>query len=669
MSSFKRLIQEIHRRSLWQVLGIYLVISWGVLEAVGGIASTAGLPEWLPSLALILLLIGLPIVLATAFVQEGLGRAPDPVSDDAPGRTPSRVHTSGATSLFTWRNALGGGGAALGLWAVVATALLLRGGASTTEVAGAQPSIAVIPFDNMASAENQYFTDGIHEDIITALTQVGGMKVISRTSVLVFADPESRPSIPEIARLLGVQWILEGSVRREGDRVRVTAQLIDGRKDGHLWAQQYDRDVVDVFALQADLAREIASQLGATLTPDAASQLARVPTRDPVAYELYVRARGLDQVAGGMTALRMLNEAIARDPGFALAWALHSNRSGLAYSYGRDRTPERIEASLESAERAFELAPDLPEANLALGLHYYRIERDYPRALDHLARASQLRPGWARAAQAEGWIARRAGQFDLAAQKHREAVDLDPLNFDTRDDLAQTLGYMREFEEADEWSRSAFELGGVDRDTYIHRAALLLHWRGDLSGYQQIPARRPISAALVEGDTTALREHALPATEQWYRDNQLLLTPMALIHAIYYAWTGDDAARNRKAETAVELLEPRLTADPDDPRPRASLALAYAYLGRAADAVREADRAVELAQNDTYRIQSSELRRMWVHTVLGDANAAAIAFERNVTLQGLGWSVRGLLTSPFLDSVRDDPAFAAMVERLREEGH
>jgi tetratricopeptide (TPR) repeat protein len=330
---------------------------------------------------------------------------------------------------------------------------------------------------------------------------------------------------------------------------------------------------------------------------------------------------------------------------------------------------------LEYAERAFELAPDLPEANLALGLYYYRIERDYPRALGHLARASQLRPGWARAAQVEGWIARRAGQFDLAAQKHREAVDLDPLNFDTRDDLAQTLGYMREFEEADEWSRSALELGGVDRDTHIHRAALLVHWRGDFSGYQHIPANqaRPFSRGVVQalygGDFTAFREHALPATEQWFQDSQLALTPMALIHAIYYAWTGDEAARNRTSETAVELLEPRLIANPNDPRPRVSLALAYAYLGRAADAVREADRAVELAQNDTYRIQASELRRMWVHTVLGDADAAAIAFERNVTLQGLGWSVRGLLVSPFLDSVRDDPAFAAVVERLREEGH
>ena len=303
MNDVRRLIREIHRRSLWQVLGIYLAASWGVLQVVDTVVDTAGLPDWLPGLALILLLVGLPVVLATAIVQEGLGRTAavdSPAEETGPPSTyespeakrPSPIG-SGRTEpvvVFTWRNAMLGGVCAMALWGVAATGLLLRGGGAAAGDEGVPPSIAVLPFENMASEENQYFTDGIHEDIITALTKVGGLKVISRTSVLDFADPMNRPTIPEIAAQLGVVAILEGSVRREGEDVRVTAQLIDGRDEGHLWADTYDRGVgVGVFALQASLAREIANELGATLAPGAGEQLERIPTESVEAYDLYMR--------------------------------------------------------------------------------------------------------------------------------------------------------------------------------------------------------------------------------------------------------------------------------------------------------------------------------------------------------------------------------------------
>ena len=299
MSRLKELIGEIHRRSLWQVLAIYVVASWVVFEVVQTVTEGLGLPQWFPSFAALLLLIGLPIVLATAFVQEGgppLGRTDPtllPGAEVEPEAAPRRA--PGARRLLTWRNAIMGGALAFGLWGVVATGWLFfgdRGDQESAEAAGVveRKSVAVLPFINLsADPANEYFSDGITDDIITHLSKLAELKVISRTSVMRYKETDK--SLSQIAGELGVATILEGGVQRVGDRVRINAQLINAATDEHLWAEQYNRRLTDVFEIQTDVALQIAGALQARLSPEERGRVERRPTENLPAYNLYLQGR------------------------------------------------------------------------------------------------------------------------------------------------------------------------------------------------------------------------------------------------------------------------------------------------------------------------------------------------------------------------------------------
>ena len=284
MERLRQLIHEIHRRSLWQVLGIYLVASWAVLQVVDTLVGTLGLPEWFPPLALALLLVGLPIVLATAFVQEGVsGREGVDTDIIAP------ADASPASGLFTWRNALGGGVLAFALWGVVATGWVLFGGGlgSGEAPASIERSIAVLPFVNLSNdPDNEYFSDGITEELLNALAQLPGLRVPARTSS--FAFKEQNIPIQQIADALGVAHILEGSVRRAGDRVLITAQLVDAQTDSHLWSDTFERELVDIFAVQREIAIAITDQLQITLSGGQRETLVASITESLEAYDLYL---------------------------------------------------------------------------------------------------------------------------------------------------------------------------------------------------------------------------------------------------------------------------------------------------------------------------------------------------------------------------------------------
>ena len=321
MERLRQLIHEIHRRSLWQVLGIYALASWAVLQVVDTLGGALNLPDWFPSFALALLIIGLPVVLATAFVQEGMSGREVSDADLAAPVAPT-------AGLFTWRNALGGGVLAFALLGFVGTGWILfgggLGGGSDTGELPQQATIAVLPFQNNSpDAENAYFADGVHEDILTQLSKIGALTVISRTSVMRYRDaPES--NLRQIGEELGATAILEGSVRRAGNRILVTAQLIDVATDAHLWAENYERELNDIFAVQRGIAERVAEALQATLTPQEVSRIARAPTENLDAYDFYLRAREADRrltEEGNEEAIRLHNLALELDPEYALAWA------------------------------------------------------------------------------------------------------------------------------------------------------------------------------------------------------------------------------------------------------------------------------------------------------------------------------------------------------------
>jgi len=294
MSSLKHLLKEAHRRSLWQALAIYAGASWLVFDVVQTLTEGLALPYWFPALAAVLLLIGLPVVLATAFVQERAPRVRPADPTLMPGAEieaeigPQDI--GAARRLFTWRNAIAGGVIAMAVWGLVATGWLLLASSSdeVMEARAAAPggrAVAVLPFDNYSpSTDDAYFADGITEEITSQLSRVGDLRVVSRTAVT--RALESDLSLEKIAEALNVSAILEGSVRKAGERVRITAQLIDAATNDHLWSQDYDRDLSDIFGIQKEVALAIVNALQAQLTPAERERLEARPTDDIAAYNL-----------------------------------------------------------------------------------------------------------------------------------------------------------------------------------------------------------------------------------------------------------------------------------------------------------------------------------------------------------------------------------------------
>jgi len=479
MDGFRKLIGELHRRSIWQVLAIYLAGSWIALQVVETLAETLDLPEWAPGLAFTLLVVGLPIVLATAFVQEGRGfggedgsgpgsKAPvdEPLSEGQADSDPnlalgSQESLEAALSLFTWRNAVAGGIAAFALWGILSAGWIFLGpgfggeetsglAAGGTEVAadGVQ-TIAVLPFANMSGTdEAEPFTVGIHDDILTQLSKIGALQVTSRTSVLDYRD--SPKSIGEIAAELGVRSILEGGVQTAPNRVRINVQLIDAASDRHLWAETYDRELTaeNVFEIQSEIARNVADALRAELAPEEEAAIAAIPTTDLDALTMYHRGRELfadrtdpQSAAGAESALE---GAVEADPEFAAAWAeLTKARSWLLGLGTADEAGMK-----EALQRTKELAPGSFEAEMAEGYFLYYGRRDLESALERFDAAARLRPTDTDAIEARALILRRLSRWDEAVTAFEQAAALDPRNPDVLRLMAETLGMMRRFDES-----------------------------------------------------------------------------------------------------------------------------------------------------------------------------------------------------------------------------
>lgn len=472
------IIHEIHRRSLWQVVGIYLVVSWIALQVVDVLQQNFGLPEWFPAFALGLLVLGLPIVVATAFVQEGLGARP---RAEAPGEGRGQPGTptaagSGTGGLLTWRNALFGGGAALALWGAIAAGWMLFGNAGDVVEAGESTaastavdesedlrSIAVLPFATRSEQQaDEYFSEGMHDDLLTQLSKIDSLTVISRTSVMQYAA--TTKTIREIADELGVATVLEGGIQRAGERVRVNVQLIEASSDRHLWAETYDEELsaANIFAIQSDLATKIASALHATLSPDVAQRLGAVPTESMEAYELYTRARYAWETRGAfgedLEAVEALFEtALAADSSYALSWLGLANTYLSAWNWGR-MGPEVAHPRARAAlERALELDPALAEA-YATEARLLSFEGRLEEAEDAVLTGLELNPGAAGITARYAQILEALGRYDEAVAQSRRAIELDPLSVNYRNLLADRLFYSRDFQASITESRRVLEM-------------------------------------------------------------------------------------------------------------------------------------------------------------------------------------------------------------------
>jgi len=483
----KNLIHEIHRRSLWQVVGIYLAGGWLALQVVEQLAEAAGLPEWIRPLTLALLIVGFPIVVATAFVQEGMGargvepepQSPADVGVDVGEKPPSLpVAPTGAASVFTWRNAIMGGIGAVTIWGLVALVWVLRGGVQAVPVEGSLPgaasplqarvaaiagrvgedlpTVAVLPFEDSGSEdEYAFFADGVHEDLLTNLSKVRGLIVLARPTVMPYR--ESELPVQQIAEELGATALVSGSVRRAQGKVRINVQLIDPATNATLWAERYDRDLDDIFAVQSEIAFAVTAALETSLSPEEEVRLAAVPTEDIAAFDLYTRARqAYDEYSSEANerAIRLFREAIQRDPGYGLAWAGLSDafaQSVLVWGAGL----QWADSAIAVGSRAVELAPEASEAHKALGLAYWALGRS-AEAVAANERALDLNPSNSDAANNLAAVYQGLGRPADAIPQYRLSERLRPHVF-TRTNLGLVFASLG-------FSGQARELAARDRE-------------------------------------------------------------------------------------------------------------------------------------------------------------------------------------------------------------
>src|SRR3982751_4355207 len=396
---------------------------------------------------------------------------------------------------------------AIGLLVVAALAAgvlsFLRKGPARSLTTAVEKSIAVLPFENLSEEKaNAFFTEGVQDEILTHLSRIADLKVISRTSVMQYKSGTPR-NLREIGQQLGVAHVVEGSVQRAANKVRVIAQLIDARNDAHLWAQSYDRDLADVFAIQSEIAKAIAGQLQAKLSPNEKKAIEQPPTTDLAAFDLYSRAKSLVLTAGFSAtsepdlrkAIELLDEAVKRDPSFFDAYCQLAYAHEYLYGVsGSDHTPARLalaEAALQAATR---LRSDAAETHLARAQYLYYGLRDYAGALAELEIARRALPNDPRLFQFTGFILRRRGQQEEGLQSLQRAVELDPRNFSTLQQIAFSYQFLGRYADSIAALDRALAIVPDNAETRAARGLYYMCWKGDTR-----PLHQPIDATLAQG--------------------------------------------------------------------------------------------------------------------------------------------------------------------------
>ena len=462
--------EEVKRRKVYRVAAAYIIAAGGIIQLASATFPAWELPNWALRLVILLLLVGFPIalILAWAFdiTPQGIRTTPDTVSP----RTRRR------------RNVI----ALVAAGAIMSTAagffLLPRVAAHKLD-----KSIAVLPFENLSDEkENAYFADGIQDDVLTNLSKISDLRVISRTSVMQY---RGRPTnLRDIGKALGVSNILEGSVRRSGNKVRVNVQLIDANTDEHIWANDYDRDVTDVFAIQSDLAQSIAQALRAELSPGEKSQMTRKPTENGEAYLAFVQAHNLSCEIENHEKLKqgeqLYQRAIDLDPNFALALARYSQLESWLVHDG-DRSAERRNKARSLAEQALQLQPDLPEAHLALGLSYYYGDNDYDAALREFEIAQRGLPNESEVYLAIGAIQRRQGKWAESTANLEKAASLNPKDTWPLQNLAFNYQMQRNFDAANKTMDRALRTESKGIGLWEIKVKLAIAEKGDFSVSEQ----------------------------------------------------------------------------------------------------------------------------------------------------------------------------------------
>src|SRR5438128_2563481 len=460
MSGF---FEEVKRRKVYRVAAAYVIAAGGIIQLASAAFPAWELPNWALRLVIVLLLIGFPIALILAWAFD--------VTPQGIKSTPALAPRMQRRRNIVMLVAVG-----VIISAVAGFFLLPRASAHKID-----KSIAVLPFENLSDEkENAYFADGIQDDVLTNLSKIGDLKVISRTSVMPYRGKAS--NLREIGKALGVSTILEGSVRRIGNRVRVNVQLINAENDEHIWAEDYDRDLTDVFAIQTDLAKKITGELQAKLSPAEKALMERKPTENGEAYLAFVQAKNLGCAVEDFDKLKqseqLYERAVQLDPNFALALARSSLlQSWIVHTF--DRTSDRREKARALAEQALRLQPDLPEAHLAVGFSYYYGDNNYDAALREFEIAQRGLPNESEAYLAIGAIQRRQGKWTESTANLEKAASLNPKDSWPLQNLADNYQVLRNFDAANKTIDRALALNPTAFGVLEIKSKLAIFENGD----------------------------------------------------------------------------------------------------------------------------------------------------------------------------------------------
>jgi TolB-like protein/Flp pilus assembly protein TadD len=660
---------ELQRRKVYRVAAGYGVVGWLIIQFATTVLPALTLPAWTTRFVIVLVLAGFPIALILGWAFDvgpaGISRTPEPaIGEECPPALPGRRRNLLILALV-----------GLLISAIIGYVVLSRVSALRLD-----KSIAVLPFANFSNDQaNEYFADGIQDDVLTNLAKISALKVISRTSVLPYRD-QAR-NIREIGKALNVATVLEGSVRREGKRVRINVQLIDASNDRHLWAQVYDRELTDMFAVQSELAQEIARALKATLAPEEEERIKRKPTENADAYLLYQEAHEIfsrpdrhhDDVA---RAEGLYEKAIQLDPNFALAQARLSHLESWMF-YAIEPLPARAQKARAAAEEAVRLQPDLPESHLARGYVHYYVDRDYDAALSELAIARRGLPNDPGIFRAMAAIQRRQGKWDESSASYARAVSLDPKDPILLENMGMNYLAVRDYAKAARIFDRAVKAAPETFTIRELRARVDFYSRGDLQPMQALLASWPEN--IDPNGTITLARFNYKMYERKFdevigilerspaeksRGETSAPISKAFLKATAYAAMKDEPKARASYEEAREKAEAAARESPEDGPRHALLGLIYAGLGRCDEAKAEAKRAVDLLpeSKDAFDGPILIMSRARIHMLCGDLDTAISLLDHSLQTPA-GATIHELRLDPIWDPLRADPRFQSMLAR------
>ena len=677
MSSF---FQEVRRRKVYRVAAAYVVAAGFLIQIASAAFPAWDLPSWSLRLVITLLLIGFPVALILAWAYDV---TPQGVRVTSTATTPGAHRRRNLFILI-----------ATGVVVSAVAGFFLLPHASARKI---DKSIAVLPFQNLsADPENAFFTDGVQDEILNGLAKIADLKVISRTSVMQYKAGAKR-SLRQIANELGVAHVVEGSVQRVANRVRVSAQLIDAKTDAHLWVESYDRPLDDVFAIQSEIAKAIASQLQAKLSPSQANTLAAKPTRDTEAYDRFLKGEYQERQAESTykeetydSAATFYRQALTRDPSFALAYARLAYNRLNRHWFVKRLTSGQLDEVKSDIERAIAIAPDLPDAHLALGLFHYWGRHDFDSALKEFDQAVELQPSNSVSRQYRAAIYRRRGEWRRSLAEYERAAELDPRDVWIPDQIGGGYLGLRRWSDAERWLKHALaldphHLGAAFRLnlTYIASTGDILRakraWEGIPNERGAGQGVRPYEIVIPEMIDErvylyVLERHFSEALQEWdIAPGNTAEGRLAQLKARIgiQILAGQSAAAKPECEEARVLLEAELAKrQPEDRVWVSELAWIYVCLGRNADALRLAREAAETMPIEKDAILGINflvgLAQIEAHT--GQSDEAVKILRQLLTIPaGEYVSITRLKIDPVWDPIRNDPGFQKLLSEPEPE--